>query len=152
MLRPVGNINLGSTCCGFMDLLIIIIPISSIGVVSRPTIWSFIYIWVSLLIIYFQSRSQRNIDQQCTRRPLTPTYLTPNKRHGLVLTVKTKVWQIFTRRTNFPFLSTAVHWTESNFGKNEKRWQTRAESKYKHYSDPFYMFSSSYISVLCVSL
>ena len=83
--------------------------------------------------------------------PLTPTYLTPNKRHALVLTVKTKVWQIFTRRTNFPFLST-VHWTESNFGKNEKRWQTRAESKYKHYSDPFYMFSSSYISVLCVSL
>ena len=31
MLRPVGNINLGSTCCGFMDLLIRIIPISSIA-------------------------------------------------------------------------------------------------------------------------
>ena len=54
--------------------------------------------------------------QEISTSPLTPTYLTPNKRHGLVLTVKTKVWQIFTRRTNFPFLST-VHWTESNFGK-----------------------------------
>ena len=37
------------------------------AVVSRPTTWSFIYVWISLLIIYFQSRSQRNIVQQCTR-------------------------------------------------------------------------------------